>query len=524
MPDELIRALVTVAFGALAGGLTNTVAVWMLFHPYRPPRLGRLRLSFLQGAIPKNQARLAATIGRTVGNRLLTDEDLARTFSRPEFRAAFDDRLSEFIEAMLERERGSLRDILPPGVVEEAETILEELVGKGVARLEAWIESEEFEAFVRRRSNDLVRAVEDVPVAGILTPAREAALAEAVDEWIAGAVESEGFREAVEDYLERTSHSLLAPDRTLEETLPHGLVSSFEKAIAGYLPLAIRRLGSLLDDPEARARFEGVIHDLLQRFLRDLKFHQRVVARLIVTEETVDRVLDTIEEEGAERISEMLRDPAVQDAMARGVNDAVVDFLRKPVSGVLGEPDDSNVREAMETLAAWAVRVARDPQTRGFLVEKLESAMDSAGARTWGDLFERIPPEKVSELLVAAARSEEGRILYREGSQRIARSLLDRPLGRPAEWLPEDAPERIEGALGDPIWDWLQTQVPYVVERIDVAGRVEEKVLEYPTAKMEALVRKVTDRELRMIVRLGYLLGGIIGAALVAVDALLPGG
>ena len=73
--------------------------------------------------------------------------------------------------------------------------------------------------------------------------------------------------------------------------------------------------------------------------------------------------------------------------------------------------------------------------------------------------------------------------------------------------------------MGDPIWDWLQTQVPAVVERIDVARRVEEKVLHFPTARMEEIVRKVTDRELRLIVRLGYLLGAIIGLMMVAVDA-----
>jgi uncharacterized membrane protein YheB (UPF0754 family) len=38
---------------------------------------------------------------------------------------------------------------------------------------------------------------------------------------------------------------------------------------------------------------------------------------------------------------------------------------------------------------------------------------------------------------------------------------------------------------------------------------------------MEELVRRVTDRELKLIVRLGYLLGAVIGTALVAVDALL---
>ena len=79
MNQEVLLALVKIVFGSLAGGLTNTVAVWMLFHPYEPPKLlGRWRISFLHGAVPKNQPRLAAAIGRTVGNRLLTPKDLRR--------------------------------------------------------------------------------------------------------------------------------------------------------------------------------------------------------------------------------------------------------------------------------------------------------------------------------------------------------------------------------------------------------------------------------------------------------------
>lgn len=60
-----------------------------------------------------------------------------------------------------------------------------------------------------------------------------------------------------------------------------------------------------------------------------------------------------------------------------------------------------------------------------------------------------------------------------------------------------------------------------MVERIDVARRVEEKVLHFPMPRMEEIVRRVTDRELRLIVRLGYLLGAVIGVALVLIDALL---
>jgi len=37
--SALYDALVKIVFGAIAGGITNSVAVWMLFHPYEPPRL-----------------------------------------------------------------------------------------------------------------------------------------------------------------------------------------------------------------------------------------------------------------------------------------------------------------------------------------------------------------------------------------------------------------------------------------------------------------------------------------------------
>ena len=517
--EEIVLALVKIGFGALAGGLTNTLAVWMLFHPYEPPRILGRTVGFLHGAVPKNQPRLAAAIGRTVGNRLLTPEDLTRTFANVEFRRAFDARLASFLDELLRTERGPLRELIPPAVRPDVDLLVEEAVQRGLDQLEAYVASESFREAMERRASDLVDAVAEEPIEGVLTPAREQALEAAVEEWLQSAVGSDDFHEAVSDYLERASENLLAPGRTFEDVLPLGLVSSVERAIASYLPLAAERLGGLLEDPEARARFEATIHDLLHRFLRDLKFHQRVVARVVMTEETVDRVLDTIEAEGAERLSEILRDPAVQEAMARGVNQAIVDFLRRPVREVLGEPTDPSVVEARDTLASWIVDMARDPATHDFLVEKLHAGLEKAGARTWGEILGGMPPERIADLLVTAARTDTARRVAETGARRLTSRALERPIGKPARWLPEDGPERIEKALGDPIWEWLQTQVPAVVERIDVARRVEEKVLHYPTPKMEELVRKVTDRELKLIVRLGYVLGAVIGVALVLVDA-----
>lgn len=65
--------------GALIGYCTNYIAVKMLFKPYNPVMLGRLRLPFTPGIIPKRKTALANAIGEAVGKRLFTGDDIRRT-------------------------------------------------------------------------------------------------------------------------------------------------------------------------------------------------------------------------------------------------------------------------------------------------------------------------------------------------------------------------------------------------------------------------------------------------------------
>jgi uncharacterized membrane protein YheB (UPF0754 family) len=508
---DVVQFLVSILFGALAGGTTNAVAVWMLFHPYEPPRLWGRSLGVLQGAIPKNKARLASAMGRTVGNKLLTADDLARTVEEPGFKSAFDEGLASFIRSFFNDRRGSLSSMLPPDVTAELRSLLEEAAATLLERADVYLLGEEARATARRWAEAFAAELRDQPLGDLLTPEREAALATAAEKWIAEAVEGPGFGRAIRDYLDRGAERLLRPGRTFQELLPIGLVAALERAIAGYLPIALERLAGILDDPDARRRVELVLHELLDRFMRDLKFHQRLVAALIITPETVDRVLRAIEAEGAAKISELLHDSAVRDAMARGVNNAIVDFLSKPVVSVLGEPGEPSVEEAKETLAGWALAGARDAQTRGFLVEKLRATLTAAERRTWGDIFRHLPPDRVADAILGAARSDRARSLYRDAAARVIDFLLERELGRIADHVPADAPERVERTIAPPLWRWLKDQVPAIAQRIDIAGKVEKKILEFPTPQLEAIIRGVTERELRMIVRLGYLLGAMIG-------------
>lgn len=511
MITELVQAALTVLFGSLAGGITNSVAIWMLFHPYHPPALFGRRLTFLQGAIPKNKARLAAAIGRTVGTKLLTPEDLARAVDQPAFREAFDNQLQRFLADLLNRERGSLMEELPAALAVELRALLDDAAAALLVRFDAYLASDEFRDAARRWAERLADELRDQPLGDLLTPEREAAFAAAAERWIEELVTGQEFENAVHDYLDRTAEKLLQPERTFQDLVPAGLVSAVERAIAGYLPIALERLGGLLEDPAARDRVERILHELFDRFMKDLRFHQRLVASLLITPDTIDRVILAIQAEGANKISELLHDPAVRDAMARGVNDAIVDFLRRPVTSVLGRAGDPTVEEAKETIAGWGLSLARDPQTRAFIVEKLQATLRSAERRTWGDLFGRVPPDRIADAITAAARSEHARAVYKDAAARLITTILEIPIGRLTDVLPPDAAARIQKAVADPLWTWIHEQIPPIAQRVDIARRVETKILDYPLDQLEALIRGVTERELRLIVRLGYVLGAMIG-------------
>ena len=66
--------LVPVLTSAAVGYLTNYVAIWLLFRPYT-------RHGPFWGVIPRNQPRLAKSLGKTIPERLLPPAELARTIT-----------------------------------------------------------------------------------------------------------------------------------------------------------------------------------------------------------------------------------------------------------------------------------------------------------------------------------------------------------------------------------------------------------------------------------------------------------
>ena len=139
---NLIEILGGPLIGAVIGYFTNYIAVKMLFHPLKPVKIGGKVLPFTPGIIPKGKPRLAKALGKAVGEKLFTHEDLkAMLLSREIKESVLDsavkgiqevqnsqDSLETFMEQYIDTEdyehmRGQLEKLLTEKITQGLEKL-----------------------------------------------------------------------------------------------------------------------------------------------------------------------------------------------------------------------------------------------------------------------------------------------------------------------------------------------------------------------------------------------------------------
>ena len=80
--NEWVSLIVNVVIGSVIGGVTNELAIRMLFRPYKPWMIGRLRVPFTPGLIPRRRDEIGVQMGRLVEHHLLTVEGVKKALAQ----------------------------------------------------------------------------------------------------------------------------------------------------------------------------------------------------------------------------------------------------------------------------------------------------------------------------------------------------------------------------------------------------------------------------------------------------------
>lgn len=73
---EYLKYIMPPLIGAVIGYVTNWIAVKMMFRPLKEIKIGKFKLPFTPGIIPKNRKRIAKSIAIAINDNLLTNSDL----------------------------------------------------------------------------------------------------------------------------------------------------------------------------------------------------------------------------------------------------------------------------------------------------------------------------------------------------------------------------------------------------------------------------------------------------------------
>ncbi|MEW6379142.1 MAG: DUF445 family protein [bacterium] len=94
---------------ALIGWFTNYLAVRMIFHPYQPVGFGPLKI---QGLVPKRREELAASIGKTVSNHLISHADIAESLKSVQVIESFRQLIDQKVQELIDRKILSLNPMI----------------------------------------------------------------------------------------------------------------------------------------------------------------------------------------------------------------------------------------------------------------------------------------------------------------------------------------------------------------------------------------------------------------------------
>lgn len=86
--------------GAVIGGVTNVIAIKMLFHPFNPYYIFKIRIPFTPGLIPKRRDEIANKIGQVIEEHLLTEELMRQKLNDGKAKGAINDIILKQIQQL----------------------------------------------------------------------------------------------------------------------------------------------------------------------------------------------------------------------------------------------------------------------------------------------------------------------------------------------------------------------------------------------------------------------------------------
>ena len=491
------------------------LAVRMLFRPHHPVKVFGLTV-WPQGMIPRHRERLAQTIGKAVGEELVSQETVVHAlFETGFFRRKVGQFVEGYVDELLNRRYDSFLDALPSAArapVLDAISALQMRVANYVAEV---LRSEETAdtvgKFVDRRVNELLaRRLGET----LGQEAFEHAIG-FVEHRFRAIVNERGFETKVKDFVSARLDDLAHSNATLAETFTPDTVAVIKERIDRQVPPIVRRLTEIATNKRTRTQIGALIKREVDDYYQQLSFVKKIfISRERIHGEVDDLVNKTL----PRRVEEFLSGEAFEQQAEEFLNSTIDGVLARPINELVGQIEPDKLEMIKAQVSDRILALARGPELANTVSAYLTDALERVRPHTLRAILEHARPDSDEQLKRFLSRALLG-VLAREDTARALNAvigaqverLLVAPIGRLADHLPEEKVRRAGETLADRITEAAREKLPGAITEFDIGGIVREKVSGYPIEKLEDLVMSVAKQHLRTIELFGLVIGFVIG-------------
>ena len=504
-----------ILFATAHGYAGAWLAVRMLFRPRYPVKLLGLTI-FPQGMIPRHRMRLAAAIGKAVGEELVSQETITEQLFGKEFlRKKIQAVVDSYTEELLAQDYPSLIEALPTNLREPVLDAISSLQIKIGEHIQTVLKSEEtvasISSFVERRVDEFLSK----RVSEVVDQEQFTQILNFLETRIKTAVKEPALEKKITDFIDKQIDSLATIPTTLGEMFTQETIELLKEKAAEQIEPIIHQLSELATAERTRNQIGALIKREVHEYYEGLPFFKKI---FVSRETLLGEVDDLVNESLPKRIEETLRgdffaqeakgflDNSIENAMSRPLNELAGKIAPEQLSRLKAQ-----VRKSVLSLVQGD---AMQNSISAYLTDSLHKirphSINAILQMVHSDSEEKLKKLLSGGLLNILNQDETANIINNVLSRQIDR-LMSAPIGKLSDHISEQQVKNAGDNLTETIIAAAKEKLPQVIQEFNIGEVVREKINHYPVEKLESLVMSVAKEHLRTIELFGALFGLIIG-------------
>jgi uncharacterized membrane protein YheB (UPF0754 family) len=511
------QMILLVLFATVHGYVGAWLAVRMLFRPRKPFKVLGITL-FPQGMIPRHRDRLAAAIGKAVGEELVSTDTimeqlLGKDFLRRKIRSVID----SYTQDIVSQSYPSLIETLPSNLRAPVLEAITSLQFKVAEHIEKVLKSEEslatISGFVERRVDEVLSR----RVSSVVDDETFEKIVGFLEDRIRSAINSFELEQKIRGFINGRVDDLANTPTPFGDMFTLDAVSLLKEKAGEQIEPMAHHLTEIAAAERTRNQIGALIKREVHDYYEALPFFKKI---FVSRENLLGEVDDLVNESLPRRIEETLKGDFFAEEARNFINSSIDTALARPLPDVIGKINPDQLQRFKDQITNAVLSLLRGEEMMRQVSAYLTDTLEQFRPHSIDSIMRALHPESETKLKSMLSKGLLN-IVSREDTSKIINSmlatqidnLLSAPIGRLSDNISEEKLFSASEGFADTIISAIREKLPEAIREFNVGGVVREKIDAYPLEKLEGLVLSVAKDHLRKIEVFGAALGLFLGLA-----------